>query len=210
MWEVIYPACKATGEKLKPLLQGREWSASINESAISSTGERSLPFQTVPGFPFSVLRDVTTGRVIGTFSMFTYVPLVSKSDPKPATTTAPVDAAAAAKDMFAGKGQESVAPGDQVWEMAYDLAESARGKGYSVPAVKSAIDNWARWVGIGTVRAVSVRRRRMTTCGWADPWNSKWRRAISLRKQSSGKPGSSTLDQGIRSGLSRREEVRGR
>lgn len=156
VWDVIYPACKATAATLKPVLQTRQYPVSANGST-NSTGARSLPFASVPGFPFSVVRDVTTGRVIGTFSLFTYVPPASESDPAPgAAAASPADAAEAAKNMFAGRGQESVPPRDQVWEMAYDLSEGARGKGYSVPIVKSALENWARWVGIGAVRAVSA------------------------------------------------------
>jgi hypothetical protein len=62
-------------------------------------------------------------------------------------------------------------PGEQVWEIAYDLLPGLRGRGLGKGMILAAMDGWIKWLGIGTViavRAGAVAPRQRLMTGRAD------------------------------------------
>lgn len=63
--------------------------------------------------------------------------------------------AADAKAAFGGKAKTSQTAAEQTWEMAYNLMPEWTGKGIGGRVLDCVLEVWVKWVGIGTMMAVS-------------------------------------------------------
>jgi GNAT superfamily N-acetyltransferase len=103
------------------------------------------PDTPTPAFALVILRDMTTGRMIGDMQLFQPIP----------PGTSPEDQAR----LFAGTAKQTVPSSGQTWELAYNLRPEWQGKGVGGAVLDSVLEGWVKWVGIGTVMAVSQSRR---------------------------------------------------
>lgn len=99
----------------------------------------------VPFFPLIIIRHQPSGKMIGDFQLV---------QPPSAHSESAEDQAKA----FGGQAPQLLPSEEQTWELVYNLSPEWTGRGIGGAVLDVVLEGWVRWLGIGTIMAVSWLR----------------------------------------------------